>query len=106
MLADVPAPLQFNEAEAREVMDLRPTDAITDPASPAPLPGRARRGRDRVLVALDTARAALPHRTTRRRGDRARSRTAPDLFLEEVEWATLVFFMGLFILVGGLVEVG
>lgn len=31
---------------------------------------------------------------------------APDQFLEEVEWATLVFFMGLFILVGGLVEVG
>ncbi|MBA2770352.1 MAG: ArsB/NhaD family transporter [Sporichthyaceae bacterium] len=30
---------------------------------------------------------------------------APD-FLEEVEWPTLVFFMGLFIMVGALVEVG
>jgi Na+/H+ antiporter NhaD/arsenite permease-like protein len=27
-------------------------------------------------------------------------------FLEEVEWPTLVFFMGLFVMVGGLVEVG
>lgn len=30
----------------------------------------------------------------------------PPEFLEEVEWATLVFFMGLFIMVGALVEVG
>ena len=27
-------------------------------------------------------------------------------YLEEVEWPTLVFFMGLFVMVGGLVEVG
>ena len=32
--------------------------------------------------------------------------SSPDEFLAEVEWPTLVFFMGLFILVGGLVEVG
>jgi Na+/H+ antiporter NhaD/arsenite permease-like protein len=30
----------------------------------------------------------------------------PPQFLEEVEWATLVFFMGLFVMVGALVEVG
>jgi Na+/H+ antiporter NhaD/arsenite permease-like protein len=34
------------------------------------------------------------------------SRTRPAQFLEEVEWPTLVFFMGLFVMVGGLVEVG
>jgi Na+/H+ antiporter NhaD/arsenite permease-like protein len=34
------------------------------------------------------------------------SRTRPAQFLEEVEWSTLVFFMGLFIMVGGLVETG
>ena len=30
---------------------------------------------------------------------------APD-YLAEVEWSTLVFFMGLFVMVGGLVETG
>ncbi len=34
------------------------------------------------------------------------SRTEPAQFLEDVEWATLVFFMGLFVMVGALVEVG
>jgi len=34
------------------------------------------------------------------------SRTTPEQFLEEVEWPTLVFFMGLFVLVGGLVTTG
>jgi Na+/H+ antiporter NhaD/arsenite permease-like protein len=34
------------------------------------------------------------------------ARVRPQQFLEEVEWATLVFFMGLFVLVGGLVRVG
>ncbi len=34
------------------------------------------------------------------------SRTEPDEFLEEVEWATLAFFMALFVLVGSLVKVG
>lgn len=36
----------------------------------------------------------------------ALSRLDPPEFLEEVEWPTLVFFMGLFVMVGGLVEVG
>ncbi len=36
----------------------------------------------------------------------ALSRLEPEQYLEEVEWATLVFFAGLFIMVGGLVEVG
>lgn len=34
------------------------------------------------------------------------SRLEPPAFLEEVEWPTLVFFMGLFVMVGALVEVG
>ncbi|SEF18813.1 ArsB/NhaD family transporter [Jiangella alba] len=34
------------------------------------------------------------------------SRTTPEEFLEEVEWATLAFFMALFVLVGSLVQVG
>lgn len=34
------------------------------------------------------------------------SRLEPAAFLEEVEWSTLVFFMGLFVMVGALVEVG
>ncbi len=36
----------------------------------------------------------------------ALSRTEPQEFLEDVEWPTLVFFVGLFIMVGALVEVG
>ncbi len=36
----------------------------------------------------------------------ALSKLEPPQFLEEVEWATLVFFMGLFVMVGALVEVG
>ncbi|MFJ8579929.1 ArsB/NhaD family transporter [Micromonospora sp. NPDC093277] len=34
------------------------------------------------------------------------TRATPEQFLPEVEWSTLVFFMGLFIMVGGLVETG
>ena len=34
------------------------------------------------------------------------SKLDPPEFLEEVEWSTLVFFMGLFVMVGALVEVG
>jgi Na+/H+ antiporter NhaD/arsenite permease-like protein len=34
------------------------------------------------------------------------ARLDPHEYLEEVEWPTLVFFMGLFIMVGALVEVG
>lgn len=36
----------------------------------------------------------------------ALSRLDPREFLEEVEWSTLVFFMGLFVMVGALIEVG
>jgi Na+/H+ antiporter NhaD/arsenite permease-like protein len=36
----------------------------------------------------------------------ALSKLDPPKFLEEVEWPTLVFFMGLFVMVGALVEVG
>ena len=36
----------------------------------------------------------------------ALSKLDPPEFLEEVEWSTLVFFMGLFVMVGALVEVG
>ena len=34
------------------------------------------------------------------------SRATPEEFLAEIEWTTLAFFMGLFVLVGALVEVG
>jgi len=34
------------------------------------------------------------------------SGTTQDEFLEDVEWETLIFFMGLFVMVGGLVNVG
>ena len=34
------------------------------------------------------------------------SRASAAEYLEEVEWPTLVFFMALFVLVGGLVQVG
>ncbi len=34
------------------------------------------------------------------------SKLGPSEYLEEVEWPTLIFFMGLFIMVGALVEVG
>nr|BFE60825.1 ArsB/NhaD family transporter [Dactylosporangium thailandense] len=34
------------------------------------------------------------------------SRVSTEKYLEEVEWSTLVFFMGLFVMVGGLVETG
>ncbi|MGZ4626785.1 MAG: ArsB/NhaD family transporter [Kineosporiaceae bacterium] len=34
------------------------------------------------------------------------SRLDPPQFLEDVEWSTLVFFMGLFVMVGALVQVG
>jgi Na+/H+ antiporter NhaD/arsenite permease-like protein len=34
------------------------------------------------------------------------SRREPELFLREVEWRTLAFFIGLFIMVGALVKVG
>jgi Na+/H+ antiporter NhaD/arsenite permease-like protein len=34
------------------------------------------------------------------------SRLDPPEYLEDVEWSTLVFFMGLFVMVGALVEVG
>ena len=36
----------------------------------------------------------------------ALSKLDPPEFLEEVEWPTLVFFMGLFVMVGALIEVG
>jgi Na+/H+ antiporter NhaD/arsenite permease-like protein len=36
----------------------------------------------------------------------ALARLQPSEYLEEVEWPTLVFFMGLFVMVGALVEVG
>lgn len=34
------------------------------------------------------------------------TRATPEEFLAEIEWATLAFFMALFVLVGSLVEPG
>ena len=52
-------------------------------------------GLDPAIVALLGAGALV-----------AWSRLDPPEYLEEVEWSTLVFFMGLFVMVGSLVEVG
>lgn len=57
--------------------------------------GHAAFGLEPSLVALLGAGALV-----------AISRLEPQEFLEDVEWATLVFFMGLFVMVGALVEVG
>ena len=72
---------------------------------------RSRRGAGRragrLRRPLRPAPRAVDGRAARRR--RCSSRcpgSTPTEFLEDVEWPTLVFFMGLFIMVGALVEVG
>lgn len=98
--------LQYNPDRAQAVMDLRPGDSITDnglllrclAVLVAVMIGFSLHSALHVepsLIALMGAGAIV-----------AVSRTTPAEFLEEVEWPTLVFFMALFVLVGGLVEVG
>lgn len=98
--------LEYHPGKAHAVMELRAADAITD---------RAMLIRSLVVLfaimigfSLHSALHVEPSMIALL-GAGAMilvSRTTPAEFLEEVEWATLVFFMGLFVLVGGLVEVG
>ncbi|MBB3043299.1 anion permease [Nocardioides sp. LMS-CY] len=89
-----------------DIADLRPTDAITD----------ARR-LVRCLVVLGVVMVAFGLHTVLHLdpsivamlGAGAMvvvARAEPEEFLAEIEWTTLAFFMALFVLVGGLVEVG
>lgn len=97
---------EYNEELARSVMDLRPRDAITDPA----LLFRCLAVLSAVMVgfSLHSALHAAPALIALLGAGLMVlvASSSPDEFLAEVEWPTLVFFMGLFILVGGLVEVG
>jgi Na+/H+ antiporter NhaD/arsenite permease-like protein len=97
---------QYSGAHAEAVMELRPGDAIPD---------RRLLARCLAVLVLVTVGFSL-HSVLHVQpsliallGAGAMvlvSRTTPAQFLEEVEWPTLVFFMGLFVLVGGLVETG
>jgi len=91
---------------ADEIADLRPADAITD-----------RRLLVRCLLVLAAvvlgfvlhSALHLEPSMVAMLGAGAMvlvARVGAAEFLEEVEWPTLVFFMGLFVLVGGLVQVG
>jgi len=89
-----------------DIADIRPGDAIVD-----------RRRLVRCLVVLGIVMGAFSLHTTLHLdpsivamlGAGAMvvvARATPDEFLAEIEWTTLAFFMALFVLVGGLVEVG
>jgi Na+/H+ antiporter NhaD/arsenite permease-like protein len=91
---------------AAEIADLRPGDAITDrrllarclPVLTAVVLGfvlHTALHLEPAMVAMLGAGAMV-----------LVSRVGATAYLEEVEWPTLVFFMGLFVLVGGLVQVG
>jgi Na+/H+ antiporter NhaD/arsenite permease-like protein len=97
---------EYSESHARAVMDLRPGDTITD-----------RRLLTRCLVVLGLVTVGFSlHSALHVQPSLIAllgagtmilvSRSTPAQFLEEVEWPTLVFFMALFVLVGGLVKVG
>ena len=89
-----------------DISDIRPEDAITD-----------RRVLARCLVVLAAVMAAFVLHTVVHvdpsivamlgaGGMVVVAQSTPAESLEEVEWATLAFFMALFVLVGSLVEVG
>ncbi|GAB3199497.1 ArsB/NhaD family transporter [Nocardioides hungaricus] len=89
-----------------DIADIRPADAITDV-----------RRLVRCLVVLAIVMAAFGLHTVldldpsivAMLGAGAMvvvGRATPEEFLAEIEWTTLAFFMALFVLVGGLVEVG
>jgi Na+/H+ antiporter NhaD/arsenite permease-like protein len=98
--------LTHNEEAARAVMDLSPAAAITNVRMlrrcllvlVAVIIGFSLHSWLHIepsMIALFGAGAMV-----------LASGASPREFLSEVEWPTLVFFMGLFILVGGLVRVG
>jgi Na+/H+ antiporter NhaD/arsenite permease-like protein len=93
-------------ARAAGLADLRPSDALTD-----------RRLLARCLAVLPLVLIGFALHTTLHLEPAMVallgaglmvlvSRTTARQYLEEVEWPTLVFFMALFVLVGGLVQVG
>jgi Na+/H+ antiporter NhaD/arsenite permease-like protein len=98
--------LQYSESHAQAVMDLRPGETIAD---------RGLLARCLVVLGLVTVGFSL-HSVLHVQPSLIAllgagtmilvSRATPAQFLEEVEWPTLVFFMALFVLVGGLVNVG
>ena len=98
--------LEGDPDRAAAVMELRPAEAITD---------RVLLRRSLVVVALVTIGFGL-HSVLHIEPSQVAllgawvlvlvSRATPQKFLASVEWPTLVFFMALFVLVGGLVEVG
>jgi Na+/H+ antiporter NhaD/arsenite permease-like protein len=100
------AGLGYDPERAARVMALEEREAITDPrllrraliVLAAVLAGFSLHSvvqLEPAIVALLGAGAAV-----------AVSRLPSDEFLAEVEWETLVFFMGLFVMVGGLVHTG
>ncbi len=89
-----------------DIADLRPADAIVD---------RGRLVRSLVVLALvmvafglHTALHLDPSIVALLGAGAmvVATRATPEEFLAEIEWTTLAFFMALFLLVGGLVEVG
>ena len=98
--------LEGDPERAAAVMDLEPREAITDPKLLR---------RSLVVVALVTLGFVL-HGALHVEPSQVAllgawvlvliSRATPQKFLASVEWSTLVFFMALFVLVGGLVEAG
>jgi Na+/H+ antiporter NhaD/arsenite permease-like protein len=97
---------ELEKETLNDIADIRPREAITD------LPGLLR-----CLAVLAVTMVAFSlHHTLHldpsivaMLGAGAMVVVAgatPDEFLEEIEWTTLAFFMALFVLVGGLVEVG
>ena len=98
----------YDAERVAALMALDEREAIRDRAPAGPV--RRRAGRWCWSASSPHSRAA----TSSRRGRAARRRrrwsrcpgSTPTEFLEEVEWPTLVFFMGLFVMVGALVEVG
>ncbi len=98
--------LQGDPDKSAAVMDLEPRASITDPVLLR---------RTLVVVALVTLGFVL-HSALHVEPSQVAllgawvliliSRATPKTFLASVEWQTLVFFMALFVLVGGLVEVG
>lgn len=98
--------LRGDPDKAAAVMELRPREAVTDPVLLR---------RSLVVLALVMVGFGL-HSVLHVQPAQVAllgawvlvlvSRATPGQFLAAVEWQTLVFFMALFILVGGLVEVG
>ncbi len=89
-----------------DVMSLNEREAIRDPRAADQMRGRAGLGLRRIHRPFGAA-----HRTVRRRSGWRRililiSRLEQSDYLASVEWETLLFFAGLFVMVGALVKTG